>query len=104
MRRFLSFVLLLMLAALPLGAATVKGTLTVNGKTAKLTHAYAATKTNPFDKKQTDVVVLLTDRELPDDAVHDTFAIMKAVDDLKFSGLSIEITDQLRKEIRRNAS
>lgn len=93
MRRSLPLVLLL-LASLPLGAATVKGTLTVNGKTAKLTNAYAATKPNPFDKTRTDVVVLLTDRALPDDAIHDTFAIMEAVDELKFNGLSIEITDE----------
>jgi hypothetical protein len=96
MRRSLPCVFLLLTISLPLAAASpsVKGSLTVNGKTAQLTHGYAATKPNPFDKKRTDVVVLLTDRELPDDAVHDTFAIMKAVDDLKFNGISIEISDE----------
>jgi hypothetical protein len=93
MRRSLPLVLLVALT-LPVAAATVKGTLTVNGKVAKLTNAYAATQPNPFDKKRTTVTVLLTDQALPDDAVHDTFAIMKAVDDLKFNGLSIQISDE----------
>lgn len=73
---------------------SVSGTLTVNGKTAKLTHAYAATKENPFDKKRTDVYILFTDRELPANAVHDTFALMKAADDLKFNGFSIQVNDE----------
>lgn len=75
-------------------ANSVSGTLTVNGKTSKLTHAYATTKANPFDKKRTDVFVLFADRELPADAVHDTFALMKAADDLKFNGFTIQINDE----------
>jgi hypothetical protein len=86
--------LVLFVLALPLAAGTAKGTLTVNGKTTKLSHVYATTKPNPFDKTRTDVVVVLTDTELPAEAIHDTFEMMEAVDKLKFSGISVEITDE----------
>lgn len=53
-------------AAPPTGLAPgkAKGTLTVNGKAAPITHAYAGLEPNPFDEKINDIVVLLTDRPL----------------------------------------
>jgi hypothetical protein len=53
-------------AASPTGLAAgkAKGTLTVNGKTAAMTHAYAGLEPNPFDAKLNDIVVLLTDQPL----------------------------------------
>lgn len=84
-------VLVSSLLALPLLAAgTVDGTFTANGKKVKLTHAYAAPKENPFDKKKTDIVVLITDREMPPEAVHDDFALMRAQEGV--NGLTIQIT------------
>ncbi|HEY0141785.1 MAG TPA: hypothetical protein VGF48_12880 [Thermoanaerobaculia bacterium] len=94
-RRVLPLLVSLVLCA-NLSAAnnSVQGTLTVNGKTAKLTHAYAATKPNPFDKQKTDVYILFADQALPEGAVHDTFELMRATSDLKFNGLSVEINDE----------
>jgi hypothetical protein len=67
------------------------GTLTVNGTTVKLNHAYATTKKNPFDKKKTDVLVLLADRELPANALNDDFTLMDAADKTHFNGVTAEI-------------
>lgn len=93
-RRVLPLLVSLVLCANLLAANSVSGTLTVNGKTARMTHAYAATKPNPFDKERTDVYILFADRELPAEAVHDTFALMKATSDLKFNGFSIQVNDE----------
>ncbi|HEX8154606.1 MAG TPA: hypothetical protein VF698_15845 [Thermoanaerobaculia bacterium] len=84
-------VLVSSLLALPLLAAgTVDGTFTANGKKVKLTHAYAAPRANPFDKKKTDVVLLVTDREMPPEAVHDDFALMRAQEGA--NGFTVQIT------------
>ena len=61
-------------------AGTAKGTLTVNGKTFNLENAYAVNKKNPFDKKKTDVLIVLTDKELPAGALFDDFALMSLTD------------------------
>src|ERR1043165_3269176 len=67
------------------------GTLTVNGKTFKLNHAYAGTTKNAFDKKKTDVVILFTDHELPADVLKDEFGVMEAQMKTPFNGVSAEI-------------
>lgn len=72
-------------------AGTAKGSLTVNGKTVKLTHAYATTKKNPFDAKKTDYYVVITDREVPEAAIHDEFEMLRAAKGL--NGLSIQVTN-----------
>jgi len=72
-------------------AALGDGTLTVNGKTVKLDHAYATTRPDPFDKKKTVTLVLFTDRELPANALKDDFTLMDAQSKTKFSGVSAEI-------------
>ena len=61
-------------------AGTAKGTLTVNGKTFNLKNAHAVNKKNPFDKKKTDVLIVLTDKEIPDGALFDDFALMSLAD------------------------
>lgn len=71
-------------------AAIGDGTLTVNGKTVKLTHSYATTRKNSFDKKKTDVLVLFTDRELPADVLKDDFGVMEASMKTPFSGVSAQ--------------
>ena len=60
------------------GEGKADGTLTANGKTVKLTHAYAVRKPNPFDKKLTDAYVVFTDRAMPADKATDTFGLMEA--------------------------
>src|ERR1043166_6233864 len=72
-------------------AAIGDGTLTVNGKTVKLTHSYATTRKNSFDKKKTDVLVLFSDRELPADVLKDYFGVMEASMKTPFSGVSAQI-------------
>ncbi len=61
-------------------AGAAKGTFTANGKTVNLKYAYATTKPNPFDKKKTDVFVVVTDKDIPPDAVFDEFKLMDLAD------------------------
>jgi hypothetical protein len=73
--------LILLVLSVPLFAADKgEGKLTANGKTAKLTHVYAMTKANPFDKAKTDVVIIAIDRELTPETLFDEFEMMKATD------------------------
>lgn len=86
-----ALVLLSFVLSLPLFAADkVAGTMTVNGTETKLTHVYAAPRPNPFDESKTDVYVLVADRELPADAVHDDFALMRAREGV--TGFTVQIT------------
>src|SRR5712691_9590874 len=71
-------------------AGTAKGTFTVNGKTFNLKNAYATNKKNPFDKKKTDVFIIITDKELPAGAQFDEFALM-GLSDQGISGITVEI-------------
>ncbi len=71
-------------------AGPAKGTFTVNGKTMNLKYAYATTKANPFDKKKTDVFVIVTDKDLPEGALFDEFAQMD-LSDKGISGFTVEI-------------
>lgn len=57
------------------GRAT--GTLTLNGVTVRLTHAYAEARPGTFDKNTEDTRVLLSDVALPDEAREDDFALIK---------------------------
>jgi hypothetical protein len=69
---FASFALL----AAPAVRATdgkADGTITVNGKTTKLTHAYARAVKGFFDKTKEDVEVILTDVPLEGKALEDQF-------------------------------
>lgn len=79
----------LLLCALPLAAstATVDGTLTVNGTSTKLTHVYAVTRANPFDKAKSATLLIATDTELPPAALVDEFEFMRATMKLPFSGI-----------------
>ena len=70
------------LAAPPAPPADGKaeGTLTVNGKTAKLAHAYAWAEPGFFDKKKEDVHLVLSDVPLPPKALADTFEMIHMAD------------------------
>jgi len=65
------------LPALAAGPGTAAGTLTVNGKAAKLTHAYAARRADPFDKSKQATYIVLADQEVPPAAVFDMAEMMK---------------------------
>lgn len=71
------------------GEGKADGTLTANGKTVKLTHAYATRKPNPFDKKLTDAYVVFTDRAMPAEKATDTFGLMEAEG---INAVTVEIT------------
>ena len=89
-RTLFVLVLIALFVSVPAIAASAKGTMTVNGKTMKLNYGYATTKKNPFDKKKTDVVVLVTDKEIPAGAQFDEFAVMSLVDQ-GITGFTVEI-------------
>src|SRR5438105_5621356 len=80
------YAIALVLASL---AAFGDGTLTVNGKTVKLNHAYATTRKNAFDKKKTDVYLLFTDQEMPSDILKDEFGLMEVK--TPFSAVTAEV-------------
>jgi hypothetical protein len=82
--------LIALFGTLPLLAGSAKGTFTANGKTVKLNYAYATTKKNPFDKKKTDVFVVVTDKDLPAGALFDEFELMTLVDK-GLTGFTVEI-------------
>ena len=71
--------------------AAGKSTMTVNGKTVNLKYFHAINKANPFDKNKTDVFVIFTDKELPEGALFDEFALMSLADNGTTGG-SIQIT------------
>jgi hypothetical protein len=81
MRARLFSACLLLAATLPLLAADKgEGTLTANGKTAKLTHVYATSRVNHFDKTKTDTFVIAIDKELAPEALFDDFELMRVTD------------------------
>ena len=80
-------------AAATLSAGTAKGSFTANGKKVNLNYAYATTKKNPFDKKKTDVFVIVTDKDIPPGAQFDEFALMDLTDK-GISGFTVEIDSE----------
>lgn len=77
-----------------LAADTAKtdGTLTINGKTAKLAYGYARLAADPFDKKATVVVLTLSEKPLAPEAVADDFGLMKL--DQKINALVFQINNE----------
>jgi len=97
MRRFI----LLSLIALPLFAAdgTVTGTLNVSGKKTPLKYVLARTTPNPFDKKKTDVVLLMTDVAIAPADFEGDFGRMQLASDGKLNGVELEIEPQNKQII-----
>ena len=81
------------LFALPARAAEGKaeGTITVNGKTTKLTHAYARAVPGFFDKTKEDVEVVLTDVPLEGKALTDQFERIHMADAGKLHAFEITL-------------
>ena len=82
-------ILVLFCAAVAM-AGSAKGTFTANGKTFDLKYAYATTMKNPFDKKKTDVFVVVTDKDIPPGSLFDEFELMSLADK-GISGFTVEI-------------
>lgn len=94
MDRFRSSLALVLLAfSLPALAADgkVDGSLTANGKTFALKHAYAQTRKDPFDKKKTVLQLTFTDKELSPAAASDDMELMQAQDKQQLSGFTATI-------------
>jgi hypothetical protein len=69
----------------------VTGSLTANGKTFPLNHAYAQTRKDPFDKTKTVLQVIVTDQELSPAAASDDIEFMQAQDKQQLSGFTATI-------------
>jgi hypothetical protein len=97
MRRFRSSLgfILVALASFPVLAAngTVTGSLTANGKTVALKHAYAQTRKSPFDKTKNVLQLIVTDQELSAAAVSDDMELMQAQEKQQLSGFTATIDD-----------
>jgi hypothetical protein len=96
MIKHLAVALALLLSAAAAWAGTAKGTMTVNGKKVEVKYAYATRVKSSFDKGKMDVLVLVSDKELPDAAIYDEFERMSVMDKLKPSGLSFQAGDDKR--------
>jgi hypothetical protein len=84
----------LALLAAPVARAAdgkAEGTITVNGKTTKLTHAYARAVPGFFDKKKEDVEVILSDVPLEGKALEDQFERIHMADAGKLHAFEITI-------------
>ncbi len=68
-----------------------EGTITVNGKTTKLTHAYARAVKGFFDKTKEDVEVILSDVPLEGKALEDQFERIHMADAGKLHAFEITI-------------
>ena len=96
MHRFRSSLALVLAAvSLPALAAdgTVTGSLTANGKTFALKHAYAQMRKSPFDKKKQVLQLTFTDQELSPAAASDDIELMQAQDKQQLSGFTATIDD-----------
>jgi hypothetical protein len=94
MNRLRSVLALVLVAfSLPALAADgkVNGSLTANGKTFALKHAYAQTRKDPFDKTKMVTLVIVTDQELSPAAASDDIEFMQAQDKQQLSGFTATI-------------
>jgi hypothetical protein len=94
MHRFRSSLAIVLISvSLPALAADgkVDGSITANGKTFALKHAYAHTKKDPFDKKKSVIEVIITDQEISPAAVSDEFEFMRVQDKQHLSGFTATI-------------
>ncbi len=63
-------------------AGTASGTLTLNGKSVPLRHAYAMVQPNTFDASKRDTAVLLTEKPLPEGAIDGIGDLQEATHEL----------------------
>jgi hypothetical protein len=80
--------------ALPAAAGeqgTATGTLTLGSATAQLTHAYALARPDTFDKTKENVLVVLSDAAIPDDALWEDFPGLKLAAAGKLHAIQVEL-------------
>ena len=70
---------------------TAAGTFTLGGATARLTHAYALARPDTFDKTKENVLVVLSDAAIPDDAVWEDFPGLKLAAAGKLHAVQVEL-------------
>ena len=86
--------LLSCLLALPAAAGeqgTATGTLTLGSATTHLTHAYALVRPDTFDKTKENVLVVLSDSAIPDDALWEDFPGLKLASTGKLHAVQVEL-------------
>ena len=71
---------------------TAKGTMTVGGKKTDLRYAVAKNTENAFDKKVTDVVVLISNIQVTPEQFASIGKMMDLADSGKLTGIEVEIT------------
>ena len=92
--------LLIVLPVLAAGPGTASGKLTINGKTANLTHAYATRAANPFDISKQVSYIVLSDQEVPLAVLDDTpERMMKYDDDHHLSSIELMVKDEDKQVI-----
>ncbi len=80
--------------ALPAAAGeqgTATGTLTLSSATTQLTHAYALARPDTFDKTKENVLVVLSDAAIPDDALWEDFPGLKLAAAGKLHAIQVEL-------------
>ena len=94
MERFGSWMVASLVCLVSLSAAaeqgTVTGTLTFGGATARLTHAYALARPDTLDKTKENVLVVLADAAIPDDALWEDFPGLKLAAAGKLRAVQVE--------------
>ena len=90
-RSSLGFILLALSFPALAADGKVDGSLTANGKTFALKHAYAQTRKGFFDKTKTDLLLIFTDQEISPAVVSDDIELMQAQDKQQLSGFTATI-------------
>jgi hypothetical protein len=78
-------------AAAPGEEGTASGKLTVGGKTTPLSHAYALARKDTFDKTKENVLIVLSDVAIPDDALWEDFPGLKMAAAGKLHAVEVEL-------------
>ena len=73
---------------------TASGKLTVDGKTTPLTHAYARAQKGFFDKTKVDILVILSDVAISEEALLDEFARIKMAAEGKLHAVEVVLNDE----------
>ena len=73
---------------------TAKGTLIVAGKTTPLTYAYARAEKGFFDNTKEDILVILSDVAIPEEALSDPFGRHKMAADGKLHGIEVVLNSE----------
>jgi hypothetical protein len=80
--------------AAPAADGKAGGTITVNGKTTKLSYAYARAVKGSFDKTKEDVEIILSDVALDGKALEDEFERMHMADAGKLHAFEITLSEE----------